>query len=110
MKSAKKHFFLPAARGLSTGLSGDLALPGLALAGLNFTGLALVGLPNLCLLETVEMDDLNSIDVAVFGGGVGLSFLSGGALLGRGTGDSDLYSSVGSNEGTAETRSVFGNG
>ena len=61
------------------------------MAGRNFTGLALVGLPILCLLDTVEIDDLNSIDVAVFGGGgVGLSFLSGGALMGRGSGDSDL--------------------
>ena len=58
----------------------------------------------------MEIDDLNSIDEAVFGGGVGLSFLSGGALLGRGSGDSDLYSSVGSKAGTAEIRSLLGSG
>ena len=75
---------LPAASGLCMGFSAvGLALP----------GLALLGLANLCLLETVD-NDRNSTDVAVFGGGAGECFLSGGALLGRGRrGDSDLYRS-----------------
>ena len=94
------EIFLPAAKGLCVGFSTScLALPGLALPGLT----------NLCLLETLDICR-NSIDVAVLGGGVGVSFLSGGALLGRGGGDSDLYRSRGSMEGTADTRSEFGSG
>ena len=91
---------LPAASGLCDGFSTlCLALPGLALPGRT----------TLCLLETVD-SDLSSTDVAVIGGGAGECFLSGGALPGRGRGDSERYNSVGSIEGTAETLSLLGNG